>query len=462
VSPTDEGDSIETALLQMVMTRLWRQATVVDDERVMAKSSLDALGGARNVVKLHLYERLDDLDANGKTIAASLFRELVTPSGAKIAHTTDDLVSFAKQPADRVIPVLEHLARARLLRRVDPPERYEIFHDALASAILDWCAEYLQEAERKSAARLRNRRLALIAGVALAVVGSAAGVYYFREARREGLLAQLSEARAQKAEQLQEAAGQAQASAERSKEEAQLTLQKGQLQLESMEAKVAGQLGREAQLLAQAKTVDTSIAQARQASAESSRQAQSQLDAAALTQKRIDTLNAEIEPKNVPTAAQLPGPDSTVAVALPAPAPGPEQPKSAPGAADAPKPSSAATTPAPAAPSTKAPAPVTGDYKTIYRQAINARDRKQFPEAAKLFQTAASLKADSGEIIAMPGFGDDQRYLPYYNLGLALQNMKDCAGAMQAWTRAEQAGAVQKSSSDYDALKRHRAECGSK
>ncbi len=128
-SAADESDLIETALLQMVMSHLWLQAPVVDGVRVLARPALDALGGSRNVVKRHLYERLDDLDPNGQNIASDLFRELVTPSGAKIAHTTSHLISFAKQPADQVIPVLEHLERARPLRCCAPPHRSEIFHD---------------------------------------------------------------------------------------------------------------------------------------------------------------------------------------------------------------------------------------------------------------------------------------------------------------------------------------------
>src|SRR5262249_30572784 len=59
----------------------------------------------------------------------------------------------------------------RILRPVAPPPdqpampRYEIFHDVLASAILDWRARYLQkqelaEAEKKEAIRQRGLRQA--------------------------------------------------------------------------------------------------------------------------------------------------------------------------------------------------------------------------------------------------------------------------------------------------------------
>ncbi|HEY7290160.1 MAG TPA: hypothetical protein VH583_10015 [Vicinamibacterales bacterium] len=452
----DEGELIETALLQMVMTRLWRDATVVDGARVMRRASLDALGGARNVVKLHLYERMNELPPEGRAIAANLFQELVTPSGAKIAHTTDDLVAFAKQPATTVVPVLEHLARARLLRRVDPPERYEIFHDALASAILDWRAEYLQEiarqtalheaeVQRKQFAQRRNRRIAAAVAILLVVAVSAFAAYAYREADRQRLIAAQSQARADKAEQLQQAAAHASEASERDKEVAELALQRGQLEVDSMKARLAGQLDKAAQLVAQAKSVDDRIATARTASAASSKQAQVNLAAAQTTQAKIDTINAQIEQKGIPLNKAVVPADTPAANAAAPPA-------------LAPAPAPATPTPAP----TETPTKTTpqGDYKAIYRQAINARDRKRWSDAAQLFQSAASIRPDTGETISMPGFGDEQRYLPFYNLGVALQNMKDCAGAIKAWDQAEQAGAVMKSSRDADAMKKARAQCG--
>lgn len=455
---SDEGELIETALLQMVMTHLWRHASVVDGTRVMTKPSLDALGGARNVVKRHLYERIDELDADGKTIAANLFQELVTPSGAKIAHTTEDLIAFAKRPADRVVPVLEHLARARLLRRVDPPERYEIFHDALAPAILDWRGEYLRQAaleeaerKRKEAARLRNRRAALVGAAILGAISVAVGIYYFREAEHLRLTLNLTQEQASKAGQLQEAAKQAQDAAEQRRTEAELTLRRGEIEVESMKARLAGQLERAAQLQAEAKTVDAGIARARTASTASSRQAQTQLEAAAETQKRIDALNSAIEQKGFATPntnASTTPPDGTAVAPTP-----PKPVVETPVVTEEPKKPAVAETP---------PPQPKGDYAAIYRQAINARDRKQWPQAVQLFQTAAAIKPDTGETVAMPGFGKDERYLPYFNLGVALQGTKDCAGALDAWSRAEQLGAVQKSGRDYDTLKRRRAECGGK
>ena len=60
----------------------------------------------------------------------------------------------------------------------------------------------------------------------------------------------------------------------------------------------------------------------------------------------------------------------------------------------------------------------------------------------------------------MPGFGNDQPYLPLYNLGVALQNEGRCAEAVRAWNDAEQAGAIKKAK-EYEDLKKRRAQCAS-
>src|SRR5262249_24968429 len=80
-----------------------------------------------------------------------MFRFLVTPKGAKLAHATDDLVSCAESPPEEVKPLLKKLYDARVLRRIFPPERYEIFHDVLAPAVLDWRTRYVQARERAEA-----------------------------------------------------------------------------------------------------------------------------------------------------------------------------------------------------------------------------------------------------------------------------------------------------------------------
>ena len=94
------------------------------------------------------------------------------------------------RPRSALEPALEHLERARILRRVPAPEpdatgRREIYHDVLAPAIRDWRRRHHDERTERDLARarerarrleVRNRRLAA-AVVALLVVGVALALY---------------------------------------------------------------------------------------------------------------------------------------------------------------------------------------------------------------------------------------------------------------------------------------------
>ncbi len=105
----------------------------------------------------------------------------MTPSGTKIAHAVGDLSRYAGEPPERLEDVLHTLSTERVVRalpgRNGGGARYEIYHDVLAGAVLDWGARHESEralAESGQAARRRHRRLAVIVGLApsaLAVMG---------------------------------------------------------------------------------------------------------------------------------------------------------------------------------------------------------------------------------------------------------------------------------------------------
>ena len=178
VSRSDEG-RIETPYLQLVMTRLWDEEIPPaplreNGERlgirgVLRLSTLQRLGGAEHIVRTHLDTTMSALPPDERDAAARIFHYLVTPSGAKIAHTVSDLAEYAHISPEQITPVLDKLSSAsiRILRPVAPPlnqpgpPRYEIFHDVLAPAILDWRARYVQaqelaEADRKLAEERRR------------------------------------------------------------------------------------------------------------------------------------------------------------------------------------------------------------------------------------------------------------------------------------------------------------------
>ncbi len=161
---THNGDTeIETPFLQMVLTKLWEEERN-NSSNVLRLETLNRLGGAARIVRTHLDQTMETLSPVAKDIAARMFFHLVTPSGTKIAHTVPDLATFAKVSEGELDPVLDKLAdnSERILRPVDPApnqpgvQRYEIFHDVLAPAVLDWRMRYMQEknqaqAEKKAA-----------------------------------------------------------------------------------------------------------------------------------------------------------------------------------------------------------------------------------------------------------------------------------------------------------------------
>jgi WD40 repeat protein len=150
---------IETPFLQMVLTRLW-QEEVLAGSRVLRLSTLNRLGGTANIARTHLDKQIETLSVSERTRAAQLFRYLVTPSGAKIAQEALALAAWAELKEEEVQSLLTKLSsqEMRILRTVSAPgqpTRYEVFHDVLAQAILDWQTRRRLERERSRVKRLK-------------------------------------------------------------------------------------------------------------------------------------------------------------------------------------------------------------------------------------------------------------------------------------------------------------------
>jgi WD40 repeat protein len=202
---------IEAAYLQLVLERLWQEERAMGSD-VLRAETLAALGGAESIVRAHLRRAVEELSAEEKEVAADVFRFLVTPSGAKIAHGASDLAEYASVDEQRLVPVLSTLGRERILRTVDgagaDAARYEIFHDVLGEAVLAWRGEQELERERRAAER-RHRRLAVVAFCALIALAAmtAVAIYAFaqrREAREAARKAQARELVARSSDLLNE------------------------------------------------------------------------------------------------------------------------------------------------------------------------------------------------------------------------------------------------------------------
>ena len=172
INPAATTDArIETPYLQLVMSRLWVEESAAGSP-VVRLATLERLGGADRIVRTHLDEALSTWAPDRLAIAAAIFRYLVTPGGTKIALSAADLAGFSGLTEGAIEPVLLQLAdlgprsddgaNSRILRSVEAPlghdsRRYEIFHDVLAPAILDWRTRF-EERRRRLEAEDRVKR----------------------------------------------------------------------------------------------------------------------------------------------------------------------------------------------------------------------------------------------------------------------------------------------------------------
>ncbi len=200
-----QGGGIETPYLQLVLARLWEEERGAGSGALRLET-LERLGGAERIVRTHLDHALADLDPDEQAAAAAVFRFLVTPSGTKIALGVDDLAEYAGQPPAAVESVLRRLAGAdKRVVRPSGEDAYEIYHDVLAPAVLDWRGRYLHAQELAELERRRRSRWRLaVAALVLAILaGIAAGLTIWRvqsdraaAARRQAEAQQLEVARA--------------------------------------------------------------------------------------------------------------------------------------------------------------------------------------------------------------------------------------------------------------------------
>ena len=179
---TSEETFIEAPYLQLVMTHLWNEEMRISSQSLRWET-LERLGKARRIVETHLEAVMREFKWRQRGIAASVFRYLVTPEGTKNALSVKALAYYSKKPEWKLKPVLTRLTSdVRILRSVAPPldssapQRFEIFHDVLARAVLDWRIQYVRKK-----ARFYRRLQALLA--LLVVIGGliGGGLWYWQD-----------------------------------------------------------------------------------------------------------------------------------------------------------------------------------------------------------------------------------------------------------------------------------------
>ncbi len=159
--PEPEQTRVETPFLQLVMSRLWEEEQR-RHSHVLRLETLRNLGGAERIVRRHLDDAMSALDDDERAVAARMFHQLVTPSGARIVHSARDLAGYSDVSVEVAEPILEKLDERRILRTIDaaPGEktpRFEIRHDVLASAVVEWSRKY-DERRRREEEEARRRQ----------------------------------------------------------------------------------------------------------------------------------------------------------------------------------------------------------------------------------------------------------------------------------------------------------------
>ena len=192
------SEHVEAPLLQLVLERLWSEEASAGSQELRLET-FRRLGGAERIVRDHVHGTLEGLPAEEQAAVARIVRQLVTPSGAKTAHTAADLSDYAAVAGTQLQPLLGLLVRERIVRAVEGsaggPARYEIFHDVLAEPLLAWRSGYALELERDAARRQRRRLLALV-GAALVALGVVGAIAVFAITQRSAARAQARQAHA--------------------------------------------------------------------------------------------------------------------------------------------------------------------------------------------------------------------------------------------------------------------------
>lgn len=205
---------IETALLQLLLTRIWRsESPSKQGVRTLRLETLRSQGGAAAIVERHLADMLTGLDGNQLEVCSRIFDRLVTPSGAKVACAERDLRRWSDDLVDALPTLLHRLStgESRILRPISPSPGsdtgvlYEVFHDVLCGAVLNWRNSYLEqktraelgrkaeeqrqraEEQERTAKKLRRILLAVGALAVVAIFAGAEALRYARNAREQSL-----------------------------------------------------------------------------------------------------------------------------------------------------------------------------------------------------------------------------------------------------------------------------------
>ncbi len=220
--PEGERAGIQAPLLQLVMERLWKEDAA--SRQLKLETLKTTLGGSEGIVEAHLDDVMAGLSEKERAICGRMFEYLVTPSGAKIAHSAGDLAKYSKVEESELEPLLTKIAgsKRRVLATVAPlvaegETLYEIDHDALGRAVLQW-----QQRWAAARARAKTRRLWLAVAAFAAI--TALAVWAMRQAEESARQAEEKKQEATNLAKDLRAANDAKSEQEQQREEAEIKL----------------------------------------------------------------------------------------------------------------------------------------------------------------------------------------------------------------------------------------------
>ena len=471
------------------------------DSTALRLETLERLGGAeRDRASGTSTRRWTRSHAAERDAAARIFQYLVTPAGTKIALGVDDLQPNAGLSADELRALLVKLSsgESRILTSVAPApdqparERYQIFHDVLAQKVLDWRSRYVRAAEQRAAEAVAQeqrdepkKKRWPPRGCAGCSRSRCSGTDRHR-AGRTGLAADERGARAATDRRLtahcrrqgrrrrgpREPLGRAAPPGtawRRARREARSSRRIATCSSQEMRPRPGcpgrplRRPGSKSKRRPRPNSPSTDARTKPGCSTPPGANSRPETPRCSARRRRSGNSTRSRRHRSYPPVFAAAGTAPSGAAPPPAPVPSPD-PTPPPSPPETVKKDDAVKEPAPPTATASTPpestSKATGDYREVYRRGINAKNRRQWKDAANLFQQALQLRStDTGERISITGFGNIEPYVPHYYLGLALMNLNDCAGALRNWELAEQDGAIQKTSL-YETLESGRKKCG--
>ncbi len=94
------------------------------------------------------------------------------------------------------------------------------------------------------------------------------------------------------------------------------------------------------------------------------------------------------------------------------------------------------------------------DPREVHKQGVEALEQRRWQDAVRFFSAAIAERSEE-RVTALTG----RRYLPHYYLGVALAELGDCTGALDAWAESERQGKIERAKDLTETLPGRKSAC---